>query len=85
MKKWKIVKNIALIILIAFMAYLVWDAILCTQMEYPHPMLGIDAFVWTDQFMMDLAFIIPIFGIPIVIDIAVLIMSIIKLKKYKNN
>ena len=84
MKKWKIIKVVTTIILIVFMMYLILDAIICTQMKYPHPMLGIDAYTWIDQFSVDLVFIFITFGIPVVIDIILLVISVIKLRKYKN-
>lgn len=49
-------------------------------MEYPHPMLGIDAHNWGDQFRTDLLFILYLFGIPLIIDIVLLVISIVKLK-----
>ena len=49
-------------------------------MEYPHPMLGIDAHNWGDQFRTDLLFILYIFGIPLIIDIVLLVISIVKLR-----
>jgi hypothetical protein len=50
-------------------------------MKYPHPMLGADAMTWTDQFMTDLWFFAIIFGIPLIIDIVLLIKSIKNTKK----
>lgn len=84
MKKWKIIEIVTIIILVVFVMYLVFDAVTCTQMDYPHPMLGIEAYTWIDQFSVDLYFILIIFGLPIMIDIILLIVSIIKLKKCKN-
>ncbi len=81
MKKWKIIKFITLIILIVFIMYLIFDAIICMNMNYPHPMLGMDAHNWFDQFVVDLAFILIICGIPLIIDIIFLIKAIKKLKE----
>ena len=50
MKKWKIVKICTTVFLILFIIRLIIDAIMCMKMTYPHPMLGIDANNWTDQF-----------------------------------
>ena len=83
MKKWKIIKFITLIILVIFIMYLIFDAIKCMSMNYPHPMLGIEAYTWIDQFIVDLAFIFIIFGIPLIIDIIFLIKAIKNLKKIK--
>lgn len=49
-------------------------------MEYPHPMLGLDAYNWLDQFKTDLIITLYLFGIPLLIDIILLVISIIKLK-----
>ena len=83
MRKWKIIKFITLIILIVFIMYLIFDAIICMNMNYPHPMLGIDAYTWLDQFILDLKFIFILFGIPMIIDIIFLIKAIKNLKAIK--
>ena len=83
MNKWKIIKFITLIILIVFIMYLIFDAIICMNMNYPHPMLGIDAYTWLDQFILDLKFIFILFGIPMIIDIIFLIKAIKNLKAIK--
>ncbi len=81
MKKWKTVKKITVVVLILFIIRLIIDAILCMNMTYPHPMLGIDANKWTDQFGVDLAFILVIWGIPLIIDIIFLVISCVKTKE----
>jgi len=84
MKKWKIIKLVTIAVLIVFLIRLVIDAIICINMTYPHPMLGVDAYKWTDQFGVDLLFILVIWGIPLIIDIIFLIISCIKIKKILN-
>ena len=81
MKNWKLIKIITSIILIFSILYLIYDAISCMNMKYPHPMLGADAMTWIDQFMTDLWFFATIFGIPLIIDIVLLIKSIKNTKK----
>ena len=81
MKNWKLIKIITSIILIFSILYLIYDAISCMNMKYLHPMLGADAMTWTDQFMTDLWFFATIFGIPLIIDIVLLIKSIKNTKK----
>ncbi len=83
MKKWKIIRGITIGILILFFIRIIVDIIICMNMKYPHPMLGIDAYKWTDQFAVDMVFAFYIFGIPLIIDIVLLIISIVKIKKYK--
>ncbi len=85
MKKWKIVKFVTLIVVIIFIIYLVFDAIACMNMNYPHSMLGIDANTWLDQFVVDLAVIFATFGIPLIIDTVLFIIAMRKIKKFKNN
>ena len=84
MKKWKITKRITISVLILFIIRLIIDAILCMNMNYPHPMLGIDAYNWIDQFTVDLIFILIIWSIPLIIDIVLLIISCVKIKKNNN-
>ena len=81
MIKWKIVKICTTVFLILFIIRLIIDAIMCMKMTYPHPMLGIDANNWTDQFFVDIAFILVIWGVPLIIDIILLVISCVKTKK----
>lgn len=83
MNKWKTIKIITIVVLIIFLIHLVVDAVLCMNMTYPHPMLGIDAYKWTDQFAIDIAFILVFWSIPLIIDIILLVISFIKTKKNK--
>ena len=80
MKKWNIIRNITVSLLVLFVIYLIIDVICCINMESPQPMLGIDAYSWIDQFRTDLLFILYLFGIPLIIDIVLLVISIVKLK-----
>lgn len=82
MKKWKFIRIMTIIILILFFIYIICDAIICINMKYPHPMLGIDAYNWLDQFKVDLFFLIIMWLIPLVIDIALLIISTVKINKF---
>lgn len=85
MKKWKIVKTITIVILILAIAYLLYDLFICLSIDYPVPMLGVDAYNWTDLFLVDCMFFFFVFGIPLVIDIILLIVSLVKIKKIKTN
>lgn len=53
-------------------------------MSYPHPMLGIDAHNWIEQFTVDITFIMIIWGVPLIIDVVLIIISINKIKNGKN-
>ncbi len=79
MKKWQIIKYITITILVAFIIYIIFDAVKCMQMNYPHPTLGTDAHNWFDQFRVDLIFILITCGIPLIIDIILLVKSTKKL------
>lgn len=83
MKKWFFIRAITIIILILFIIYIVIDLINCLSMTYPHPMLGVDANTWVDQFIVDLVFILISMGIPMIIDIVLLIVSIKKIRSKK--
>ena len=84
MKRLKIIRFITITILILFFIFLLTDAIVCMNMTYPHPMLGLDATNWFDQFIGDLTFIFIFFGLPLIIDIIILIITSIKIKKFKD-
>lgn len=83
-KIWKIIRGITIGVLVLFFIRVIIDIINCMNMKYPHPMLGIDAYKWTDQFAVDMAFILYIFGIPLIINIVLLIVSCVKIKKLKG-
>lgn len=82
-KIWKIIRGITIGVLVLFVIRIIIDIIVCMNMTYPHPLLGTDAYKWTDQFIVDMAFFFIIMGIPLIIDIILLIVSIVKIKKYK--
>lgn len=84
MKKWKIIRFITITFLIIFFLYLISDVINCINMSYPHPMLGIDAHNWIEQFTVDITFIMIIWGVPLIIDVVLIIISINKIKNGKN-
>ena len=82
-KKWKIILIISSIILIICILVAIFDAISCytRDIQYPYPALGIDVFHWYEQFRINMVFFLYIMGIPLIIDISLLILAIIKLKK----
>ena len=81
MKKWKIINIITIIIFILFFIMVFVDMIICIRMKYPHPMLGLDANNWFDQFKTDLVFMTIIWAIPILINLSIFIVSKKKMKK----
>ena len=85
MKKWKIIKNITIVLLIIFLIIVILDLIQCISLEYPQPMLGIDARNWMDLFRVDLLFMLIYWAIPLIISIVLLIISILKIKKYESS
>ena len=82
-KKWKIILIVTSIILIICVLRIIIDAIYCYTLDikYPYPTLGIDIHNWYEQFRLDMVFFFYIMGIPLIVDIILLIVSIIKLKK----
>lgn len=90
-KKWKIILIISSIILIICILMAISDAISCytRDIQYPYPALGIDVSHWYEQFFIDIVLALYIIGIPLIIDIVLLIIAIIKLKrkdkKYERN
>ena len=82
-KKWKIVKIITIVILMLFIIRLIIDAIMCIKMTYPHPMLGIETNNWVHQFFVDIIFILITWSIPLIIDVILLVISCVKIKKNK--
>lgn len=87
MKKWKIVKRITIGVIIVFIVMVGINAISCYMYDgtYPYPALGIDVHNWYEQFYLNMAFMLYIWIIPLVIDILLLIISIVKTRKLKNN
>lgn len=85
-KRWKIVLIITSIFLLLCLLRIIGDGICCYMWDgkYPYPALGIDINNWYEQFKLDMAFFFFIMGIPILIDIILLIISIIKIKKYNR-
>ena len=81
MKKWKIIRVITIIVLVLYFVRIIADLVACLRMSYPHPMLGIDANYWYDQFWVDMIFFGIYGGIPLIIDIVLLIISCKKLKE----
>ena len=90
-KKWKIILIISSIILIICILMAISDAISCytRDIQYPYPALGIAVSHWYEQFIIDIVLALYIIGIPLIIDIVLLIIAIIKLKrkdkKYERN
>ncbi len=82
-KKWKIVKIITLSILILFIIYILFIGLKCrfAKVKYPYPALGIEVFNWKDAFLLELNLRLYILGIPMLIDIILLMISIFKQKK----
>ncbi len=82
-KKWKIILIVTSIILIICVLRIIIDAIYCYTLDikYPYPALGIDIHNWYEQFRLDMAFFFYIMGIPLIVDIILLIVAIIKSKK----
>ena len=82
-KKWKKILILASIILVICVLRIIIDAIHCyiVDIKYPYPALGIDIHNWYEQFRLDMVFFFYIMGIPLIVDIILSIVFIIKIKK----
>lgn len=85
MRRWKLIRIVTSILLLFVLIYLIIHIFVCMNMSYPHPMLGIDANTWWDQYQVDLLFFFTVFGIPIVLDLILLIISICKINANKKS
>lgn len=81
MKKWRIIKIVTISLLIIFVAWQAVDAWKCTKMTYPHLVMGMDAGNWFDQYLVNLAFTLMAVGVPLIIDVVLMVISIIKTRK----
>ena len=81
MKKWKIIKIITILVIVAFYIRVALLAYSDMNMTYPTDILGMKTYDWTDQFAIDFVFILIIWLIPLIIDITLLIIASKKLKK----
>ena len=86
MKKWKIMRTITIAILIIFIVIVLWNLISAytVKVTYPYPALGIEVNNWFDRFCIIMGIILYFLGIPMVVDIVLIIVSIIKLKRNKQ-
>lgn len=81
MKKWKIIKIVTIAVLALFIVSQVYDAFQCMQLQYPQLALGIETFSWIEQYSIRLTFTMIWAGIPLIVDIVLLIISIVKTRK----
>ncbi len=86
MKKWKIIKIITTSILIIFIIYLISLGIYYrfANIKYPYPALGIDIHNWFEAYQLEVGIILYILGIPLLINIVLLTISIMKTKEKKK-
>lgn len=86
MKKLEIIRTMTIAILIIFIVIVLWNLITAytAKVTYPYPALGIDVNNWFDRFCINIGFILYILKIPMVVDIVLIIVSIIKLKRNKQ-
>lgn len=87
MKKWKVIKRITIGVVIVFITIVGINATSCYMYDgpYPYPALGIDVHNWYEQFYINMTFMLYIWSIPLIIDVILLIISIIKIRNLKNN
>ena len=86
MKKWKIIRNITLALLVCFMifaGYIIINGFLAGN--YYDDIFGVTIFYWFQHVWVVLCLYLYVFGIPLLIDVIILIISIIRLKKLSKN
>ena len=85
-KKWKNIFKVTLSIFIIFIWIVVFIAIssYTEKVNYPYPALGIDINNWFEKFCLTMGFTLYVIGIPLIINIVLLIISAIKIKKKEN-
>ena len=86
MKKWKIIRNITLAILVCFIifaGYIIINGFLVGN--YYDDIFGVTIFYWFQHVWVSLCLYLYVFGIPLLIDVIILIISIIRLKKLSKN
>ncbi len=82
-KKWRIIKTITILVLCVFLIFCIYKAITIYNMntKYPYEALGaIKINNWMQSFLLEMAMTLYMLGIPLIVDIVFLIISIIKLK-----
>lgn len=87
MKKWKIIRILTISVLCIFILYTIWLASICYKrnVTYPYETVGaVQINNWIDAFNSEMIFGVYIVGIPLIIDIVFMIVSVIKIKKYKS-
>ncbi len=83
-KKWKIIKIITTLILCVFLIFCICKAVKIYHMNtnYPYEALGaIKINNWMQEFLLEMTMTLYMFGIPLIVDIVFLIISIIKLNR----
>lgn len=86
MKKWKKIRVLTISILCIFALYSIYIAIVCCKRNctYPYEALGaVEINNWMEAFRLEMMLRLFILGIPLIINIIFLIVSIIKIKKYQ--
>ena len=85
MKIWKIIRAITVIVLICFIGYITYRGIIhFLAGNYYSDSIGIITYYWYERFEVELALYCYAFGIPFLIDVVLLIISIIKIKKFNK-
>lgn len=86
MKKWKIIRNITLALLVCFMifaGYIIINGFLAGN--YYDDIFGVTIFYWFQHVWVFLCLYLYVFGIPLLIDFIILMISIIRIKKLSKS
>jgi len=86
MKFWrKMLKiTVAVIILFIILVLCMMLKYFTADVDYPYPALGVDISNWFEAFTLELAFFMMIAGVPLLVNIILMITSVVKLRKSKS-
>lgn len=87
MKKWKIIRLVTLVILVCFIilvGYMMISSLLAGN--FYSDFWGVTVFYWYERFMMAMALYLYFLWLPLLLDLILFIISLVKIKRYyKNN
>ena len=79
-------RNITLILFIVFLIPILWwlfESIWYDINEYRYIIPGPSLTIWYDIFLFNFSWYVMVFGIPAIVDIILLVISVVKIKKIR--
>lgn len=86
MKFWRKMLKITLGLLVLFIILVLsmMFKYFTADVNYPYPALGVDISNWFEAFILELMFFMILVGVPLLVDIILMIVSVVKLRKSKS-